>query len=133
MRVLQRTAVSKEGMPGMPKLTVEGVGEFEVPQGKRMVLALEDEAGIDQLHACGGNARCTTCRVEFVSGEPERMTVAEKTVLAARGLSGVRLSCQIVCDHDVTVRAISRLEGSGRKDAGSRPADTVQPQPVEWA
>ncbi|MEX0714210.1 MAG: 2Fe-2S iron-sulfur cluster-binding protein [Pirellulales bacterium] len=117
----------------MPKLTVEGVGEFEVPQGKRMVLALEDEAGIDQLHACGGNARCTTCRVEFVSGEPERMTVAEKTVLAARGLSGVRLSCQIVCDHDMSVRAISRLEGSGRKDAGSRPADTVQPQPVEWA
>ncbi|MEX2561057.1 MAG: 2Fe-2S iron-sulfur cluster-binding protein [Pirellulales bacterium] len=117
----------------MPKLTVEGVGEFEVPQGKRMVLALEDEAGIDQLHACGGNARCTTCRVEFVSGEPERMTVAEKSVLAARGLSGVRLSCQIVCDHDMSVRAISRLEGSGRKDAGSRPADTVQPQPVEWA
>jgi hypothetical protein len=28
----------------MPKLTVEGVGEFEVPQGKRLVLALEDEA-----------------------------------------------------------------------------------------
>ena len=117
----------------MPKLTVEGVGQFEVPQGKRMVLALEDEAGIDQLHACGGNARCTTCRVEFVSGEPERMTVAEKNVLAARGLTGVRLSCQIVCDHDMAVRAISRLAGSGRKDAGSRPADTVQPQPVEWA
>ena len=28
----------------MPKLNVEGVGEFEVPEGKRMVLALEDEA-----------------------------------------------------------------------------------------
>lgn len=133
MRVLYEPRFLKKGLPGMPKLTVEGVGEFEVPQGKRMVLALEDEAGIDQLHACGGNARCTTCRVEFVSGEPERMTVAEKSVLAARGLSGVRLSCQIVCDHDMTVRAISRLEGSGRKDAGNRPADTVQPQPVEWA
>ena len=55
----------------MPKLTVEGVGTFDVPEGKRLVLALEDEAKIDQLpHACGGNARCTTCRVEFVSGEP---------------------------------------------------------------
>ncbi|HEY7310048.1 MAG TPA: 2Fe-2S iron-sulfur cluster-binding protein [Gemmataceae bacterium] len=70
----------------MPKLTVEGVGEFDVPQGKRLVLALEDDAHIDQLHACDGNARCTTCRVEFVSGEPEKMTVAEKSVLAARGL-----------------------------------------------
>ncbi len=69
----------------MPNLTVEEVGTFEIPAGKRMVLALIDEAGIDQLHACGGNARCTTCRVEFVSGEPAKMTEAEKNVLAARG------------------------------------------------
>src|SRR5437868_2328280 len=116
----------------MPKLKVDGVGEFDVPQGKRLVLALEDEAGVDQLHACGGNARCTTCRVEFVAGEPERMTVAEKERLAARGLTGVRLSCQILCDHDMTVRAISRLEGSGRPDAGHRPADQIEPQPVQW-
>jgi ferredoxin len=116
----------------MPKLTVEGVGEFEVPQGKRLVLALEDEAKIDQLHACGGNARCTTCRVEFVVGQPDKMTVAERDVLAARGLSGVRLSCQILCDHDMTVRAISRLAGSGRVDAGNRPADEIFPQPVTW-
>ena len=116
----------------MPKLTVEGVGEFDVLQGKRLVLALEDEAKIDQLHACGGNARCTTCRVQFIAGEPDQMTVAEKNVLTARGLTGVRLSCQIVCDHDMAVRAISRLVGSGRKDVGPRPADNIQPQPVEW-
>ena len=116
----------------MPKLTVEGLGDFQVPDGKRLVLALEDEAGVDQLHACGGNARCTTCRVEFIAGEPDRMTAAEKQVLAARGLSGVRLSCQIPCDHDMAVRIISRLAGSGRKDAGNRPADEIQPQPVQW-
>jgi ferredoxin len=116
----------------MPKLNVEGVGEFEIPQGKRLVLALTDDAGIDQLHACGGNARCTTCRVEFLAGEPDKMTAAEKNVLAARGLSGVRLSCQILCDHDMGVRAISRFEGSGRKDAGGRPTDEMNPQPVEW-
>src|SRR6478672_3352869 len=116
----------------MPKLTVEGVGAFEAPNNKRLVLALEDECGIDQLHACGGFARCTTCRVEFVVGEPEAMTEAEKQVLAARGLSGVRLSCQILCDHDMGVRIISRLAGSGRKDAGSRPSDEVTPQPVQW-
>ncbi len=116
----------------MPKLSVENVGQFEVPQGKRLVLALEDEAHVDQLHACGGNARCTTCRVEFVAGEPDKMTQAEKSTLAARGLTGVRLSCQILCDHDMTVRAISRLAGSGRKDAGPRPADTIQPEPVVW-
>jgi ferredoxin len=109
----------------MPKLTVEGMGTFDVPTGKRLVLALEDEAKVDQLHACGGNARCTTCRVEFVAGEPASMTVAELAVLVARGLTGVRLSCQILCDHDMTVRAISRLAGSGRTDAGPRPADAI--------
>src|SRR5438874_8707297 len=114
---------SKEA--AMPTLTVEGVGTFEVPANKRLVLALEDEAKIDQLHACGGNARCTTCRVEFVAGEPPTMTEAERNVLAARSLTGVRLSCQILCDHDMTVRAISRLAGSGRKDAGPRPADPI--------
>ena len=115
----------------MPKLTVEGFGTFDVPDGKRMVLALEDDAKVDQLHACGGNARCTTCRVEFVAGEPDRMTAAEKQVLAARGLTGVRLSCQIPCDHDMSVRANSRLAGSGRPDAGSRPADEITPPP-QW-
>jgi ferredoxin len=109
----------------MPALTVEGVGTFQVPDGKRLVLAMEDEAGVDQLHACGGNARCTTCRVEFVAGEPSPMTDAERNLLTARGLSGIRLSCQIQCMQDMTVRAISRFAGSGRKDAGSRPTDAI--------
>ena len=114
----------------MPKLTVEGFGTFDVPAGKRLVLALEQDAGVDQLHACGGNARCTTCRVEFVSGEPETMTEAERTRMAERGLTGVRLSCQIRCDRDMTVRAISRLAGSGRNDPGPTPNEQIQPPPV---
>ncbi len=55
-----------------------------MPQGKRLVLAVEQDAGVDILHACGGNARCTTCRVEFLAGEPDRMTEAEKNKLAER-------------------------------------------------
>lgn len=118
----------------MPQLTVENVGTFEVPTGKRLVLALTEDAGTDQLHACGGKAKCTTCRVEFVSGEPEKMTKAEKDVLVAKGVtqSGVRLSCQIPCDQDMTVRVISRFENSGRKDAGSPVSPELEPQPVEW-
>ncbi|QDT64180.1 2Fe-2S iron-sulfur cluster-binding protein [Calycomorphotria hydatis] len=116
----------------MPKLTVEGVGEFEVPAGKRLVLGLTDDAGVDQLHACGGIAKCTTCQVEFIAGEPEKMTVAEKNVLEAKGLNGPRLSCQILCEDDMTVNCTHRLEGSGRKDAGGRPADELVPTPVEW-
>ena len=115
----------------MPKLTVEGYGTFDVPDGKRLVLAIEEDANVDVMHACGGNARCTTCRVEFIDGEPSKRTVAEKAVLEARGVTGVRLSCQVLCDQDMTVRAISRLEGTGRPDPGGTPADTITPPP-EW-
>jgi ferredoxin len=115
----------------MPKLSVEGYGTFEVAENKRLVLALEQDAKVDVLHACGGNARCTTCRVEFIEGEPSAHTLAEKERLAARGLTGVRLSCQILCDHDMTVRAISRLEGSGRPDPGPTPSEQITP-PAQW-
>jgi len=114
----------------MPTLSVEGFPSVEVESGKRLVLAIEQDAGVDILHACGGNARCTTCRVEFISGEPATMTLAEKTRMEEKGLTGVRLSCQIVCDHDMTVRAISRLTGSGRPDPGKTPEPTIQPDPV---
>ena len=115
----------------MPKLTVEGYTPVDVEAGKRLVLAIEQDAHVDVLHACGGNARCTTCRVEFIEGEPATTTVAEQHVLAVRGVTGARLSCQITCEHDMTVRAISRLEGSGRPDAGPTPLPTIQPPP-EW-
>jgi ferredoxin len=115
----------------MPTLSVEGFPPVDVESGKRLVLAIEQDAGVDILHACGGNARCTTCRIEFISGEPAQMTLAEKTKMAEKGLTGVRLSCQIVCDHDMTVRAISRLTGSGRPDPGKTPEPTIQPPP-QW-
>ena len=114
----------------MPKLTVEGYGTVEVADGKRLVLAIEQDAKVDILHACGGNARCTTCRVEFIDGEPTRHTAAEVERLTAKDLTGVRLSCQIVCDHDMTVRAISRLEGTGRPDPGRTPEPFITPPPV---
>ena len=108
----------------MPKLTVEGFGTVDVEDGKRLVLALEEDAKVDQLHACGGNARCTTCRVEFIEGEPTTMTVAEKNVLAAKGVTAVRLSCQILCDHDIAEwrdQLFRVLEHPVRRDSGQQP------------
>jgi hypothetical protein len=55
-------------------------------------------------------------------------------VLEAKGLAGtpgLRLACQITCDSDMNLRAPSRLAGSGRADAGRRPADMIEPPP-EW-
>ena len=111
----------------MPKLTVEGVGEFEVPAGKRLVLALVDEAGVDQLHACGGNARCTTCRVEVIEGDAGTRTEAEIERLSRvqDKPENLRLSCQIQVRDDLTVKVLRRLQDNpDMSDAG--------PQPIEW-
>ena len=114
----------------MPRITANNNITFEVPAGQRLVLALKDN-GVELLHRCGGNARCTTCRVVFKEGEPEKMTQAEYDRLSARGLLGqVRLSCQIVCDHDMTVEALNLFPDSGLDDPGPRPEDHITPEPV---
>ena len=116
----------------MPKLTVEGFPTVDVEDGKRLVLAIEQDAHVDILHACGGNARCTTCRVEFIDGEPTRMTVAEQA--GPGGARGDRRPA-VVPDrlrsrHD-RPRHQSRLKGSGRPDPGGPPAPEITPPP-DW-
>ena len=115
----------------MPRIEVRGEKSFEVPEGKRLVRAIE-ESGIDILHRCGGFAKCTTCRVEFIEGEPERMTVAEHDKLLEKGVLGqVRLSCQIICDHDMTVHVVNRLHKTDLSDPGPQPEAFITPEP-EW-
>jgi len=107
----------------VPQVTVEGEKPFEVPTGKKLVLGIED-AGIDILHRCGGQARCTTCRVEFISGEPADLSAAERETLEEDGLLGqYRLSCQIrLADQDMSVRVASRSSEKGIPP-GDRPED----------
>jgi ferredoxin len=84
------------------------------------VLCLEDN-GIDILHRCGGNALCTTCRVEVLEGEVPPMSDAEKEALEEPELiAKYRLSCQIRVENDLTVRPAKRahVEGIG---PGPRP------------
>lgn len=114
----------------MPTLELVDLKTVEVEEGKRLVRAIE-EAGVDIMHACGGHARCTTCRVEFVKGEPQRMTAAEKEKLGERQLEGFRLSCQILCDHDMTLKVVFRLKDTGRPDPGPTPEEGITPDP-EW-
>jgi ferredoxin len=119
------------GEVSVPKLTIEGHGTYDVASGKRLVRAIED-VGVDILHRCGGLARCTTCRVAFVAGEPDRMTRAERDKLVEKGdLGQYRLSCQCLVSQDMTVRPLMRLSSSGLDDAGPVPADDVTPDP-EW-
>ena len=103
--------------------TATGLVETQAPEGKKLVLAIED-AGVDILHRCGGNARCTTCRVEILEGEPEPMGELEQNRLAVESelAPNTRLSCQIHISSDLKVRVINQVSVRGM-DAGPRPLD----------
>lgn len=115
----------------MAHLIIEGFGEYDVEDGTRLVLAIE-QCGVDIGHRCGGNARCTTCRVRFIEGEPDTMTQAEYDKLNDRNLLGeARLSCQIVAAGTMHVEPLMRVEDMGWDDPGPAPDPTVQPR-AEW-
>jgi ferredoxin len=103
--------------------TANGLIETEAPEGKKLVLAIED-AGVDILHRCGGNARCTTCRVEILDGDAGEMSGIEQNRLAVEAelAPNVRLSCQIHIKNDLKVRVINQASVRGM-DAGPRPLD----------
>jgi ferredoxin len=114
----------------MPRINLKAGAIIEAELGRRLVLALED-GGVDILHRCGGYAECTTCRVHFLEGEPERMTIAERERLQARDLIGkARLSCQILCETDMKIEVLQRLSTSDFDEPGPRPKDTITPDPV---
>jgi len=107
----------------MPTVQVEGREAIQAIEGTKLVLALEDN-GIDILHRCGGNARCTTCAVEVLSGNAGEMEEAEATVLRNKGIedAAIRLSCQIRIHHDVSVRLIKTAASTGL-EPGTRPQE----------
>jgi ferredoxin len=110
-------------MPNIEATTASGTQTIAAPEGKKLVLVIED-AGIDILHRCGGNARCTTCRVEVLEGDPGGMGELERNRLAleAELADNVRLSCQIKTHNDLKVRVVNQASVRGM-DAGPRPFD----------
>ena len=115
----------------MPKLTIEGVGSFDVDSGTRLVQAIE-EAGVDILHRCGGFAKCTTCRVVFHEGEPEQITAASLAKLTENEqLGDFRLACQCVVDRDMHVETLMTVTSSGLDDAGPSVEAEITPE-AEW-
>ena len=110
-------------MPKVTAETAEGTREFEAEPGRKLVLVIED-GGVDILHRCGGKAKCTTCRVEVLEGDPGEMQEAERNRLAAEtGLAeNVRLSCQVHVQSDLHVRVLNQSSVRGL-DPGPRPEE----------
>ncbi|MHC5537483.1 2Fe-2S iron-sulfur cluster-binding protein [Singulisphaera rosea] len=107
----------------MPQVTIEEEKTFDVPSGTKLVLAIED-AGVDIMHKCGGNARCTTCRVQVVSGDAGPLEELEQARLVREASFGpdIRLSCQVRVESDLTIRVLNRASVLGAV-AGPRPLD----------
>lgn len=110
-------------MPNITAETANGTVAFDADGGKKLVLCLEDQ-GIDILHRCGGNARCTTCRVEVLAGNAGDIGEAEQAILSTKTDLGenTRLSCQVRVNEDLHVRVINQASVAGM-DAGPRPVD----------
>ena len=103
--------------------TANGQVAFEAEEGRKLVLAIEDN-GVDILHRCGGNARCTTCRVEVIAGDPGEIGEPEKVILATKTDLGdhTRLSCQVRIIDDLHVKVMNQASVKGI-DAGTRPEE----------
>jgi len=110
-------------MPRIEAVTATDERTLDAEEGRKLVLVLED-GGVDILHRCGGNAKCTTCRVEVLEGEAGEMGDAERNRLAMEtGLAeNVRLSCQVHVAGDMKVRVINQASVKGI-DAGPRPVE----------
>jgi ferredoxin len=109
-------------MPTITAETATGTVTIDAKSGRKLVLELEDN-GVDILHRCGGNARCTTCAVEILDGTASAKTDAEIAVLTAKGMDGaIRLSCQIHCDGDLSIKVLRQASTAGM-EAGTRPEE----------
>lgn len=81
---------------------------FEVPDGGTLLQAAL-RAEIPHVHACGGHARCSTCRVHVVKGLDRcaPRNEAEARLATKLGLpEHIRLACQTRLTGDVTVRRL---------------------------
>jgi len=92
------------------------------------ILQASVRAGIQLAHACGGNARCSTCRVAIVEGLGycvPRNSLEQKLADRLHFSPDVRLACQTTIAHDVKLRRLvlddEDLQLTDQRSAGAAP------------
>lgn len=92
----------------MFEVVFENEGTYEAEQGET-ILAASLKNGIPHMHVCGGNARCSTCRVLVVEGM-ENLSPPEDLELALTRKKDfdakMRLACQTRVQGPVRVRRL---------------------------
>jgi len=126
----------------MPKVTVvdfmgEVQKEITVEKGTKLLKALIDHE-TEIVHTCGGNAKCTTCRVTIHKGVPTKKTQAQQELLEKLIKFGqtqfdhpaVFLSCQVLVEDDMTVSASETFNRVIHDSPGKDTEDKITPNPV---
>jgi adenylate cyclase len=92
----------------MPTVTIVDRNRVvEIPAGCSILEALE-MAGVNLMHACGGNCICGTCNVVVLAGLEHLAPAKEAEQLVLKKLKrqgpNVRLTCQAHPVGDVTIQ-----------------------------
>jgi len=93
----------------VPKVTFVSETEIEA-KPKQTVLGASLAANLPHIHACGGQARCSTCRVLIVDGLEncsERTDIELKVSDRLEWPDDIRLACQTRVLGDLTVRRLA--------------------------
>ena len=94
----------------MPTVTYTGINqqvEFNDPDSTLLECSMMNQ--IPHMHECGGNGRCTTCRVRVMDGGENlsRKTVLEQeTAHLRRWDPSIRLACQCYVKGDVSIQRL---------------------------
>jgi len=80
-----------------------GYKTVKVRHGASLLSGLA-RSGILLPSACGGNARCGTCKIKVLSGASDDLLPPEAALVSAvERTSGIRLSCQVKVENDIAV------------------------------
>ena len=99
----------------MAKLIVQNLGSLTVNvSAPQTVLQAIQATGLDWMHACGAKGRCTTCRVEIISGMENLSSETAPELKyreAGRLKKTERLTCQItVMQDEVKVKVPKQVQ-----------------------
>ena len=100
-------SINYKDMPSIHFLPDDKVIEIETGES---ILRASLRAGIPHTYVCGGNARCTTCRVLLVDGDESSISpLNESETLIANKFgfaTNIRLACQSYVSSDISIRRL---------------------------
>jgi adenylate cyclase len=93
----------------MPQIDIQPDEKiFEIGRNETVLYA-SLYAGIPHTHACGGQARCSTCRILILEGieHCDRRTIPELLLAQKLGFTAnIRLACQTKVRADIKIKRL---------------------------